>query len=708
MIGIPDPIAGQLVIAVVRLPDGVSKLQVSRNARALGPKYVLDGIYTLDELGLRGSMPTTSLGKPRRGLLRDVVVSYRSEQNPSSVRQGNRTRDLSRELARAWEEVSGDEPLPRHSFAYLADSISLLRYCDSVVRRTGCRLYLQDFAEHDTIEKQARLLCHRGSSLTSSRLDEKAINHPVGDESVSPFFGGNAAEPGTSPICKMARQCSDVEAQPADVDKRSLWIAARDHIKAVGLDRCRVEDVIRVRASLQRMITGQRPQSFHLRLVFRLRRASPEQVRAGLEKGLEVRPILRTIVCRPRGMAPFHAVVSPHRHLFSRQFRQLVIETEEEARQMWQDNGAETHSSDLMFRADLLSVRQTGHCYLVATYNHSVIDAIFLLQWHRDLCQLIDPAARPRISPTKSLYSHFADLFHQLQESPPAQGAVSFHAQRLRGIGRLRKAFWPRQRAPGWMVSHDGDSLHAETRRLVREQVWRGTWSERALEFRFPRQSRVVRLGGLPELVRSHGLHPRVFSICALILFNVMQTTSPYAVFNSWESGRSWPFLPGWIQDRLPPAMSIDGPTVERVLQMTHIIPGETIAEFFARINREQEQVALHQHAPWDMVVSELKEEGGAALDASFRQSFVWDVSMGISQSRSWRDGDDSLESVARYDWADWFVAPLHSLFVFFSPSGRKLIPAWQRTLLEHVHHQQRHHLFHCLVGRGSDECRGG
>lgn len=288
------------------------------------------------------------------------------------------------------------------------------------------------------------------------------------------------------------------------------------------------------------------------------------------------------------------------------------------------------------------------------TYDHSVVDAVFLLEWHRDLGQLIDGPKPASAVDARSPYRLWADVFHQYQDSLPAQASVSFHVCRLRGISRLKQHLWPRQRAPGWMIARDRDAPDAETRRRVWNETWHGMWNdEKASCFRFPRRSRVVCLPGLARARRCLGVEPALLARCTVVLFNAVQTASPYAVFNSWEAGRSWPFVPGWMQALLPPPQGIDGPTADRLLNLVEVRDGETVRGFLRRMVLERDEAAAHDHVPWDRIVAELKEEGPVVVDASFRQSFVWDVSMAMFLGRGPRDDGSALQPVARHDWAD-------------------------------------------------------
>lgn len=97
--------------------------------------------------------------------------------------------------------------------------------------------------------------------------------------------------------------------------------------------------------------------------------------------------------------------------------------------------------------------------------------------------------------------------------------------------------------------------------------------------------------------------------------------------------------------------MSIDGPTVEWILNMFEVVRSETVMEFFRRMVLQKENLSRHEHVPWQRVVQELRDEGEMAIDASFRQSFVWDMSLGIQNSGALLR---SLKPIARLDWADW------------------------------------------------------
>ncbi|KAJ4326149.1 hypothetical protein N0V84_003199 [Fusarium piperis] len=656
VIGVPDDLAGQVPIAVVILPEGVTKAQVSEKARSADPRYALDKVYTLQELNLE-SFPATALGKVKKQELKKRVLKLGQKVVPLQAPQGGPSQSFVDKLLDIWDKLTGTRPSMTESVKYLADSITLLRYCDNVLRACGQRLYLQDFAENDTVEKQAHLLLSR--EIQQLRL---GITSDAPTPSNQPHLPPSPREDQTLP------------------KDTKIFTAARKAAIHAGLSASDIEDILPIRDSLHRTAIGSRPQSYHNRMVFRVvGNVAQQQIRRAVEKALASRPMLRTIVFPGSNGAPFHAVLSSGEALFGETVREVGVDTEDEAWGRFRDDTAQGHSSPFMFQGELIKVN-LGDVYLCFTFNHSVIDALSLTQWHHELDRWIQDidVNMPALTP----YRLFSDLFSQYEESEPAQKSVSFHVKRLRGISRFNRALWPPQRAPGMMICNDEGGPHTKERSRIRDRVWSGEWDKHSHEFQYPRSGRVVALPGLATLKEKYDMHPSIFAKSAIILFNVLHTGSSHALLNVWESGRSWPFVPGWMEKLLPPAMSIDGPTVQWILNMAEVVRSETLSEFLQRVDLEQEQIREHEHAPWNKVVQALRDEGDAAIEASFRQAFVWDVSMAMSLARGDQSDFTTLEPIARYDWPDcgffWNAFMIDSVNLYF-------IASWDTAQMNHV-----------------------
>ncbi|KAH7175395.1 hypothetical protein EDB81DRAFT_895928 [Dactylonectria macrodidyma] len=655
VVGVPDELAGQVPVAIAILPDGVTKSQLMEKSRSIDPRHAIGAVYTIEELGL-DAFPVTSLGKVKKEVLRQRLAKLRefveSKEPHSAVAKEQLKYQPAQKyitkLLGIWETLSGTRPAVTDSITLLADSITLLRYCDSVLRVCGQRLYMQDLVQNDTVEKQANLLLSREMQNGSLATIHGHATNGFGNRSVVPVQQRQLSLPATTTY------------PPFSVDEKDIWKSVQETIVNVGLADAGVEDILPIRHSLHRTAIGMRPQSYHNRMVFQVRDVPYDKICRGLEKALSSRPMLRAIVFEPSHSVPFHAVLSPSSDLFDKLIQHADVETEAEAIRISRDDSVEGHSSPFMFQSNLVKIGTGDKHFLIFTFNHSVIDALSLTHLYYELDRWIQDSTLevPALTP----YRLFSDLFNQYENSEPAQKSVKFHVKRLRGISRLGRALWPQQRAPGMMTCNDQGSLYADERCQVRDKVWEGEWEMRAAEFQYPRSSRVICLPGLIGLREKHAIPPSLFA-----------RSSSHAIFNSWESGRSWPFVPSWMDKLLPPPMSIDGPTVQWLLNMSEVFRGETVAEFLQRMVYEQEQMKENEHAPWNLVVHGLRDEGDMAETASFRQSFVWDVSLAMHLYPGDRTDFKTLEPVSRYDWPDcglfWNAFMIDSVNLYFIAS---------------------------------------
>lgn len=366
-------------------------------------------------------------------------------------------------------------------------------------------------------------------------------------------------------------------------------------------------------------------------------------------------PLLRSVLLKSAATSTWQHVLCSE-SLVSDVLLESEVATETEVKLRLSQESSSALQLPYTFRADITKCADTNSHFLVMHFNHAIVDAMSLWSILRNLDDILHNRTIKLPEPVP--YSLWADLWHQNRRNSLACSAVARLAGRLRGISRFPDALWPPQRAPGWMIADDSRSPHFAARNAVRASVWNGTWassSSVADEFRFPRRGRIVRLPHLAALRAEHGVTADVLARCAVILFNIRQTRCPYAVFNSWEAARSWPFVPAWMQTRLPPAMAVDGPTTQWRLNMYSAAEaGETVLTFLKRIQAEEAALAEHNHAPWEDVKAALSEEASVAEEASFRQGFVWDMTLGMTVQNRRYSNYKTLEPISRHDWPDW------------------------------------------------------
>jgi len=241
-------------------------------------------------------------------------------------------------------------------------------------------------------------------------------------------------------------------------------------------------------------------------------------------------------------------------------------------------------------------------------------------------------------------YKLFADLLYAYESSVPANTDVDFYVRRLRGISRFQKSLWPELRAPGRTTDrkpaaqiHSADSLQ---------------FSMLETPDKYQRVIQLLHCPGMEVMKTKYGIPPVIVVKTAVAIFNSIKTGQDYAIFTHVNSGRDWPFILPWMKKSFPPAMSIDGPTIEWCLNMIQINGRETAGELLRRIKNDQEEEERHIHAPWQKILEKLGEEGRDATDAIRRQVFNWDVNLSYLLGK---DIDSvSLKPISNLAWPEW------------------------------------------------------
>ena len=173
MIGIPDDVAGEVPVAIIKRTDTMrfSRQSLQELAfRELGaiysPKIILD---LTDDLELQ-HFPTTASGKVRKAELREITVSF-LQRHDVAINQREADSILS-VLVLIWSRITGlnkeNLPLDR-SVSTFADSIMMLQFSWIVKKELGKMITYKVLDDHDTIEEQARLI----ESYPTVPVDEK-------------------------------------------------------------------------------------------------------------------------------------------------------------------------------------------------------------------------------------------------------------------------------------------------------------------------------------------------------------------------------------------------------------------------------------------------------------------------------------------------------------------------------------------------------
>ncbi|KAH8433364.1 uncharacterized protein LDX57_010998 [Aspergillus melleus] len=161
VVGIPDPVAGEVPVAIVRrkVPDivPVKRLQAvvaNRLGRAFSPTMVLDVRSDLSQEGF----PTTATGKVQRKLLKQLVLDH--ARHLATLKKARLSSDLTKEITGSWAAVTGlaEEDIdPEAPIMTFADSIMLMQFLNEAQAR-GWRITREDMAQLHTIRAQIEFI----------------------------------------------------------------------------------------------------------------------------------------------------------------------------------------------------------------------------------------------------------------------------------------------------------------------------------------------------------------------------------------------------------------------------------------------------------------------------------------------------------------------------------------------------------------------
>lgn len=138
VVGIPDVIAGEVPVAIIKGEHGSSFQEVhERTAKKLGDAFVIEDMILLKDLGI-SDFPKTPSGKVKKNELRDLVVKY-LEQKENEDKNGNTTNEgqsqILQTLLKLWSQILGIDSLSSETVRI----VSLTHYI-------SCRRYAEPFS----------------------------------------------------------------------------------------------------------------------------------------------------------------------------------------------------------------------------------------------------------------------------------------------------------------------------------------------------------------------------------------------------------------------------------------------------------------------------------------------------------------------------------------------------------------------------------
>lgn len=589
VLGIFDETAGEVPVAVISF----SKTQLLQRLKNWSLSKCPHSIFTLEELGYL-DFPRTRSGKIQKNLLADAIVHRKMPEASVVTLAISGLGDL---MLNLWKSLIGydvDITDPIDSFA---DSITILTFCDKLVRQ-GKHLYFEDFHPGDSTKSIEELLVRRISSCQTNQVSKLTYPH-------------------------------------------DLMASVSAALMVQGLRVADVEMLTPVKYLFKYFVDGLRPQSYHHREAFRISSRTVEQVRTAMEKLIRAHATLRAFAVKLPDGSYTHAVIKSSHPLYAKLIKVRHVLGATEALAVVEDCSAWRFPSSQMFEFMII---EDSHCNIVVTFtfNHSIFDAISVIKWYRDMEQLL---IRPSSSLAKTTpFQLFAELLEATATTSDAAKSLDFHISRLRGIASLKPALWPIQKAPGWMVAYDADANCFAEREKSRRNIGSSTET-------VPRRMALIQSKFFQTLKLVHNLTPAIVMLASVCLLNVFKTCQDHAILSVVDSGRKWPFLSQGLEDFLPALSTIDGPTIQWLLNIIIILKSETVLQFLIRMREEQSEISNHVHAPWNEILGRLDHESAVAESALMRQTFNWDITVGLRKSA---EVSSSLMTLAgRWDWPD-------------------------------------------------------
>ena len=604
VVGIPDEVAGEVPVAVVRkssaldLSDAQIQQKVSSELGMMfSPRYILE----LKDLGL-ADYPQTTSGKVKRGELK-AAVGQRLSQHSHRERNEIQLASTIDTLIKLWAQVSGrtvDDISPDERADSFSDSIMMMQLCNLVGKHLGKAIAVEDLVGNVTIAKQARFIDTRPTTERSN---------------------AEASRPGPPTAADMVHVDGDVDAASQCQQK------VESMLRPYGLQWDDVEDVIPIGQTVANMTRRTRLRNWNRRHAYHVPNVTTADLRWAVITCLKLHPTFRSMILDHGEAQPLYVVLRPHERWYHLAISEgHDVEDPENLSTVYFDWDSVDYAipPGPLFKAILVNIRKTDAAGLIVSCHHSTFDALSMSTFFEDL----DTALRTRQPPTPHVdFKRFADRKYQYLNSPNADTAVAFHVRRLQGYTKHRAALWPPQRAAQFFRGSDSQWTHVDGSQ--------GQPCERRVLDSSPLGvagiNGSVNLPSLGDLKSMHGITASIVFKAALALLNVHYTGVSQVFFGAAEAARVWPTPEGDPDAALPNAMDIPGPTFESAVNRIHIDREQPLLDWLKELQEEQSLLTKYAQAPFQRIESALAVSDPDTIsehelhDSFFRrQCFNW------------------------------------------------------------------------------------
>ncbi|KAL8950727.1 MAG: hypothetical protein Q9222_003246, partial [Ikaeria aurantiellina] len=378
VIGIPDEVAGEVPVAVLRKisEQGPSNFQTrQRVSQDLGKIFSPQHIFDLhDDLGLT-DFPRTTSGKIKKRELKIVVEEHLSRKS-KQMQNGNLTTTIDT-LISFWARVTGRKARdisPDERADTFADSITMMQFCNLVSKDLHKTISVEDLVGDVSISNQAQILDSRPLKRKEEPAPSTQRQGPPTAADIVHVHGSGSA----------AAQC-------------------RQKVEALllpyNLHWSDVEDIYPCRETVALMTRRTRLRNWNRRHAYHVRHGhSMEDVQRAITACLQQHPTLRSMILDHGTSFPLYIILRPSPHYLS-----LAITTHHEIAQPEDLPTYLLNSNDYdyaippgpLFRIMLVRILTTNTIGIIYSAHHTTFDAISLSLFTSDLDTALATRGRP-------------------------------------------------------------------------------------------------------------------------------------------------------------------------------------------------------------------------------------------------------------------------------------------------------------------------
>ncbi|KAF2192410.1 acetyl-CoA synthetase-like protein [Zopfia rhizophila CBS 207.26] len=648
VIGIPDDLAGEVPIAVLKLSNPAtddpqqSVNQVRQLAMGeLGPTETPHAYLLLHDLGL-DTFPITLSGKIQKAKLAGLVREHLSSQANSSHTHISDMSTTEHHLLELWSKVSGvaAENIDQTASVFtFVDSITTMRFSTLVKKQLQKDLSVDDVISHPSINDQAKLLDTPPTRSTAKPLTQRSgpptvvdMVHCQGDA-----WKANLTENLTIPF-----------------------------LADLGLGWNDVEDVFPTPDTSHIYLNRQRPQTWNQRVIYLAPNTDVQTLNKAWQAILFHHPMFRTIALPIppefdfEGARHIFIVLRPNENYWNcSTTTNLKVNTPDDLRSTFVGEWADSLSGPLI-RIAFVSIQEPSGSAFILLGNHAAFDNFSMDLLFSDLQTALEhnlSAENILQAPGHAHFKHFAEKYYIYRTKSSALEAATFHANRLRGIREHVESLWPKPRAPGCFKGCDTGWTHPDG--LPGNPSLRRPLDPPGNRHGLDGLTRTAPVKHLKAMRSQYGILPHVILKVAVALFNMSRTNTCTALFANVEAGRTWPFTKDWLNNGevLPNPLSIAGPMFQVVVNRISLdASNERVIDMLKKMQEEQALLSKHSQAPLFEIQKQLSEEDVQVMnEAMTRQGYNWapGIQSGGSERGAQREKPPALVQFNRQAFDD-------------------------------------------------------